>query len=306
MLCHEPHQGAVAGLLKKKPVEMCASCHAPLAARIRDGSPHKPVAMGMCLTCHAGHGSANAGMLRREVPAMCGSCHSPKNEAVIAKHPGMNLETTNCVSCHDPHVQRKGAKGLIKEFRHDPFARGECTACHTSRGSATTVSRGQDLCLKCHEEAKAWASKKHVHAALEGERQCLACHEPHAGAAVRLLRRSRDELCISCHGRKLLEGRVTHAALQQGCTKCHDPHASDNLRLAIAPVNTLCQSCHTDLSKHYHKVQGVTDPRSGEELNCTGCHRPHAADEASLLAYDPKRELCIQCHDPNMAPPPKK
>jgi predicted CXXCH cytochrome family protein len=60
------------------------------------------------------------------------------------------------------------------------------------------------------------------------------------------------------------------------------------------------------MSKHFHRVKGGTDPRTGEELNCTGCHRPHASDEVKLLSHEPKRELCLQCHDPTMAPKPKK
>jgi predicted CXXCH cytochrome family protein len=41
-------------------------------------------------------------------------------------------------------------------------------------------------------------------------------------------------------------------------------------------------------------------------MRCTSCHSPHSSDIEGLLSHDPKRELCVQCHDPSMAPPPKK
>jgi predicted CXXCH cytochrome family protein len=106
----------------------------------------------------------------------------------------------------------------------------------------------------------------------------------------------------------MIQGRVVHAALEQGCTTCHDPHAADAAKLTKTDIYALCTSCHSDMSKHFHKVKGVTDPRTGEELNCTGCHRPHASDQDHLLTFDPKRELCVQCHDPNLmdAAPHKK
>ena len=304
--CHEPHQSAAAGLLKQRPAELCATCHTELAQRIREGSPHPPAAMGMCLTCHASHGSSNAGMARREGAALCLTCHAAGKPSMVAKHPGMSLETVRCVSCHDPHVQRKGARGLFRPSQHLPFARGECRSCHTSTGAAATLVPGQELCFRCHEQGKAWMARATVHAALKSDRQCLACHEPHGGAARPLLRRDGDQLCFTCHEAKAFDGRVKHAALEQGCTACHDPHASEGPKLVEKDIPALCQTCHTDMSKHFHPTARGTDPRSGGPLVCTSCHRPHASEENALLTHEPKRELCIECHDPTMAPRAKK
>ncbi|MEK7331027.1 MAG: cytochrome c3 family protein, partial [Candidatus Eisenbacteria bacterium] len=304
--CHEPHQSAAAGLLKQKPAELCGTCHAELAKRIREGTPHAPVAMGMCLTCHASHGSANAGMTRRDGAALCANCHAPTNAKLVAKHPGMDMAGGRCVSCHDPHVQRKGSRGLIRPWPHLPFARGDCLQCHTSRGKPATIAKGEELCLRCHEQGKTWLARATVHPPLKGERQCLTCHEPHAGAAQHVLKRGGDALCLTCHEAKRFQGRVVHMALSQGCTTCHDPHASDGPKLVEKDIPTLCQTCHTDMSKHFHPVAGRPDPRTGGPLVCTSCHRPHASEEDALLTHEPKRELCLQCHDPTMAPKAKK
>jgi predicted CXXCH cytochrome family protein len=263
--------------------------------------------MGICLTCHAPHGSTNEGMLKREGAAMCAACHSYKKPQIAARHPSMDMAQVNCTSCHDPHVQGKGKKGLLLPYLHLPFVQGRCEACHVTRGAKATVARGADLCFKCHEPLRQKLERKYVHAPVRGERECLTCHGPHGGQAPNLLvRSSTDRLCFRCHDRRLVAGTVQHKALEGGCTTCHDPHATDEPNLLVKPEVELCRSCHTDLSKHYHPWSGKTDPRTGGPLVCSSCHRPHGGDIEGLLQYEPKRELCIQCHDPNMAPPPRK
>jgi predicted CXXCH cytochrome family protein len=306
--CHEPHQSAQRGLLRQKAGELCLSCHKGLAKRLAEGTAHAPVARGMCLTCHAPHGTANAGMLKREGGAMCAVCHDFKKPALAAKHPGMALEGTRCTTCHDPHVMGKNRQHLIRPFPHLPYARGECTSCHTARGAKALVASGKDLCLKCHDSAKAFANLPSQHSPVNGGLQCLSCHEPHAGQAVNVLKKGGDALCFECHDRALTEGKVKHAALEQGCTACHGPHGGDGPRLITEKdVADLCRTCHTDLTKHYHPTQSTRpDPRTGQPMRCTSCHRPHGSDLEGLLTHDPKRDLCIQCHDPSMAPPPKK
>jgi predicted CXXCH cytochrome family protein len=114
------------------------------------------------------------------------------------------------------------------------------------------------------------------------------------------LKKSTDELCMSCHGKAMFKGAVIHPALEEGCTSCHDPHATDRPKLLKNDVNALCQGCHDDLSQHVHRTSGGRDPRTGSPLTCVGCHLPHASELPALLPYEPKRELCIQCHDPSM------
>ena len=305
--CHEPHQSPRAGLLKDTSVALCGSCHTALAKRIAEGKPHSPVAMGMCLTCHAPHGSPNAGMLKREGAAVCGSCHSFKKPEIVAKHPGMDLASVNCISCHDPHVQGKSQKGQLLPFLHLPFVQGKCESCHVTRGGRATVARGAELCFKCHEPLKKVLDRKFVHSPLRGEKECLTCHGPHGGQATHnLVRPTVEQLCFRCHDRRMVAGSVRHPALDNGCTTCHDPHAADQPHMLVKPEVELCKSCHADLTKHYHPSSGKTDPRTGGPLVCSSCHRPHGSDIEGLLIYEPKRELCIQCHDPSMAPAPKK
>jgi predicted CXXCH cytochrome family protein len=67
-------------------------------------------------------------------------------------------------------------------------------------------------------------------------------------------------------------------------------------------IEDVCRTCHGDMSKHFHKTTSTKLDPSGRPLTCTSCHRPHAAEFQGLLIRDPKRDLCVTCHDPNMAP----
>jgi predicted CXXCH cytochrome family protein len=185
-----------------------------------------------------------------------------------------------------------------------PFARGQCQSCHLSRGGASLAVKGPALCLKCHETFKPVLDRKLVHAPIQGERGCVACHNPHAGQEAELLPTQQDELCWRCHDRSLAKGKVAHAALEQGCNSCHDPHAADHKKLLSEDVDGLCRNCHADLSKHFHPTGNgkAADPRTGQALDCVSCHRPHGSELEALLTHDPKRDLCVQCHDPNMMP----
>ena len=239
-------------------------------------------------------------MTRRQGAALCTACHDVKKLATVAGHAGMDVPNANCVSCHDPHAQPKGRHGLLLPAVHLPFARGDCTECHTARGRSTLKQTGAALCVTCHPSG-AWSTRKNKHAPLASERACLSCHGPHGGTAAPTLVASRETLCFDCHDRKQFEGRIVHAALKRGCTTCHDPHGSDGPGLLKEKeVATLCQKCHADLSKHFHRTTSDRPGPDGKPMTCTSCHSPHAAEIDGLLLKDPKRDLCVQCHDSSM------
>ena len=300
--CHEPHRGPGIGMLRQKPQELCRGCHQDLMKRIESSDAHPPVARGQCLTCHASHGSDLPGMTRRPGAALCLVCHDAKTPTMVARHAGVDLPKAACTSCHDPHTQPKGQHGLLKTAKHVPFMRGDCSACHVSRGNAALKKTGADLCLSCHPKG-GWTGRAHTHQpVLEGP-QCLNCHGPHGGSAQPSLKVGGDELCFQCHDRHVMEGVVQHGALKKGCVTCHDPHGSDGPHLLKqATVEHLCMSCHSDLSKHFHPSTSRKADPTGRPLTCTSCHQPHAAKFKALLDHDPNRDLCVQCHDPSIVP----
>jgi predicted CXXCH cytochrome family protein len=177
-------------------------------------------------------------------------------------------------------VGAQGRTGLLKPVAHLPFGQGKCSECHGARKTGATAEAVPELCTRCHEAARAWLTQPTVHAPLQDRRSCLLCHGSHAGT----------------------EGGMLNRAGEAFCFQCHDPHGAAQKKLLTSDVETLCRQCHEDTSKHFHKITGIKDPRTDEPMNCISCHLPHSSDQEGLLAYDPKRELCIQCHDPSMAP----
>jgi predicted CXXCH cytochrome family protein len=262
--------------------------------------------MGLCFTCHASHGSENAGMTKRVGAALCTACHAPTNAKLVAKHPNIRMATATCTYCHDPHAQKKGLHALPLLAEHPPFSTGDCNSCHVAKSGGTLVQKLPDLCLQCHDDMAAALKKPHVHPALADKQQCLVCHGPHGGSAPKALRREATKLCFTCHDPKPFQGTYRHAALDRGCTTCHDPHSSGEDHLLKDRTITLCMGCHTDMSKHFHPYKDKIDPRTGQELACTGCHEPHSSEFEHLLVADPEAKLCLRCHDPSMGPKPRR
>ena len=301
--CHEPHESTRPALLTQDTSDLCGSCHKELMQRIKTQTPHGPAGKGWCFRCHASHGSNEPGMLKGPIGTVCSSCHDPDTPVMKTKHQGFAIAKADCVSCHDPHAQPVGKKGLLKPALHSPFARNQCSSCHGTEKTGAPAQPVAELCGTCHEPTKAWAKKAVIHAPLKTQDACVSCHAPHAGQARPALKLEGSKLCFTCHNRAMIEGKFTHKALDQGCATCHDPHATDASKLLTQDVDTLCRRCHMDMSKHFHPVSGKKDPRTGDPLTCVGCHTPHSGEFEHLLTHEPKRELCLQCHDTTMKKP---
>jgi predicted CXXCH cytochrome family protein len=293
--CHAPHRAAAKGLLAKPAAALCGDCHGDLLARIRAGAAHAPAANGKCLTCHATHGSKERGMLVQPVAALCTSCHPAGKPELAVAHRDMDLAGADCVTCHDPHVGGKTKPALLHPVAHQPYASLECATCHTKKPATTVEPAGAALCLKCHEESRALLGRKNVHLPVVARGECLNCHRAHVGNDKALLIRAGADACFTCHEPAAFKRANRHKALDKGCGSCHDPHASNEGSLLVENQTDLCGRCHQDLSKHLHPVKG-RDPASGRELRCSGCHDPHSSDQESLLRFEPRRELCEQCH----------
>ena len=110
-----------------------------------------------------------------------------------------------------------------------------------------------------------------------------------------MLARPGAAMCFTCHDKSGFQRTNKHKAMENGCTTCHDPHSSDQGALLARNEAELCGKCHADMSKHLHPTKG-RDPRTDQELKCSGCHDAHSSDQVALLRFEPRRELCVQCH----------
>lgn len=104
---------------------------------------------------------------------------------------------------------------------------------------------------------------------------------------------SAEQTCAECHS-SVIEGKVTHKAMNAGCDLCHES-TGENHPLAdvigfklVAEIPELCYFCHDDFTelKILHEPVG----------NCLNCHSPHNSEEVKLLT-DNSQSICKSCHE---------
>jgi predicted CXXCH cytochrome family protein len=182
--CHDPHFSGSAGLLRKPPGTLCASCHAALVQGPEGAGwpvPHKPVAEGKCRLCHRPHTSNSPDLLKSPLPQPCRPCHGKFFSAL-------------------------DDAGL--RSRHEPVTAGACGSCHEVHGGREAVllraGAREVLCRKCHpspQGAHHFYSAADLEAADPGARGrgCLSCHQAHASGQRRLLLSNSSSICRGCH-----------------------------------------------------------------------------------------------------------
>ena len=170
-----------------------------------------------CLDCHANINHA-----------FLGSPHGRLHVSDIAMKGG-----TGCESCHGPGSEHVRVGGGRDRFIVNP-------------------GRDPAACLTCHQEVHAQLRLPHRHPILEGQLNCVQCHDPHGmdihkpsgGLAFAGL----DQSCSQCHREQTKPHVFVHEALREGCTACHQPHGSVNDKLLLARDNNLCLRCHAQIA----------------------------------------------------------
>ena len=147
--CHDPHASDSPGLMRGTEEETCAGCHPRLQALGKDAARHRPFAEGTCDACHAPHASPQPGLLLAPEDSLCARCHGPVSD-LPEPHARPEVAGASCSSCHDPH----GTAKTGGRFIHEPYAAGDCDACHEDvlgDPEALTDTR-EALCLDCHDD----------------------------------------------------------------------------------------------------------------------------------------------------------
>lgn len=174
----------------------------------------------------------------------CDTCHSEiVRDFKTATHArltakGENAKSMGCESCHGPgskHVEAGGGRGNIVNPLKSP-----------------------DTCFQCHLEVRAKFELPHHHPVLEGKMNCVDCHNPHKGNAIKgggtnlqqavkgggFAFLTANETCLQCHTAQRGPFVFEHDAVREGCVTCHSPHGSVNQRMLVARNATLCFKCH--------------------------------------------------------------
>ncbi len=304
--CHDPHASRNKYNLLQAGNDLCNGCHKEIAAAVGKARfQHNPVAKG-CLNCHSPHASAqSAFLLKKSVPVLCTDCHAAGKPAFTKQHQGYDVSKARCTSCHDPHGSNRG--GLLWADMHAPVLNKMCSQCHldpSSPDALKTRRSGYELCRACHSNMlNVTFDRTRIHWPLVGKGTCLTCHSPHASKGSRLLKMPVKTLCGSCHAdtiERQKKSLVKHKPIEEGnCTRCHSPHSSNNVFLLDnATTVDLCGSCH-DWQRHTTHPIGnkVIDPRNRNlAVDCLSCHRSHGTDQKVFAYFNPKMDLCVQCH----------
>jgi len=115
-------------------------------------------------------------------------------------------------------------------IEHEPYASGECSACHDSSATNRLVVPAGELCFQCHDFE---LDRAYVHGPLASG-GCLGCHDPHASTNPHLLLSASDGFCLGCHQRQDLFRIEGHLGDRTDCTRCHEAHMSDRKYLLRA------------------------------------------------------------------------
>ncbi len=303
--CHDPHAARNKFNLLAAGNELCNGCHKSIAESVANARfQHSPVGKG-CLNCHSPHASERSAFLLKDaVPPLCTGCHAPETPAFVRQHQNYPVAKSRCTSCHDPHGSSRG--GLLWADTHAPVGNRMCGQCHlepASPDALRTKKQGFELCRGCHNTMvnETFANNR-MHWPVVDKRACLNCHNPHASKEAGLLKASAKALCGTCHAdtiERQEKSLAKHKPIEEGlCTKCHSPHSSNNVFLLDNATIDLCGSCH-DWQKHTTHPIGtkIVDPRNRNlSLDCLSCHRSHGTDQKVFAYFDPKMELCVQCH----------
>ena len=192
-----------------------------------------------------------------------------------------DLKTETCVKCHED--KNKG------KFVHSAVAMG-CESCHqaASENEKTTITllaTGGDLCMMCHEAAKA----KVVHGPYANG-QCLTCHDPHQSDFKAQTRAETNTLCLGCHQQR----RVTTKEVKLFTTQeLPEKEFAAIPKIGLDPTQRFGHPWAT------HPVAGIDDPlNTGQKMTCLSCHVPHASDQTKLIraSADAKLDVCDSCH----------
>lgn len=242
-----------------------SGCHAPI---VDHPIMHGPTAIGACDACH--------------------EYDDPAQHTFVVKRQGAEL----CTFCH------LGADTQLSLVGHKPFDEGRCTGCHDPHGSTSRnmlkAATTAQLCALCHEGA---IQGTHVHTpAAAGD--CLGCHGAHGAEHEKLLSRTGNDLCLTCHQdtkQLLATAELPHKPATENCLNCHAAHASDNLAHLTSPPEALCESCHPGPPQIARAAKFKHDAVL-EGKACLNCHQPHASNHEGMLKSDPVG-ACLVCHD---------
>jgi hypothetical protein len=222
-----------------------------------------------------------------EDPRLCITCHRANPE--FALWLGGSHRQVACQKCH--HTTSEQSVAMLRAYvagrnpdeKHAVVEVGACAGCHFSHDPhwpQVGGSRGHKL----HYEEKKIA--------------CIKCHAASMHGFTPMA-----EKCAECHPK---HGVSVGGMQRLHCFACHEFLTNEP---GLRPTRSDCMRCHT--------AQGINAP-VGEHggtmgMDCSACHKPHAAPENALVACKVchprvdkdglhgkhKAKRCVDCHQPH-------
>jgi predicted CXXCH cytochrome family protein len=258
------------------------------------------------------------------MPATAGAAVVDTLHNLSATGPGgVRTGTTEvCAFCHTPH---RAATTRALWSRDLPAVTYTLYASSTLESTPAQPTGATRLCLSCHDGTTALGLMR----TSSGRRRLpigpitgranlgtdLSDDHPVSFEYTTQLARAQGQLADPATLTSLVPLDTTR---QLQCTACHDPH--ENRFRAFLRVDdrggALCQSCHQvrNFAGSSHatspakwNTQGrnpwpTTPFTSVADNACESCHRPHTAPHpVRLLAQREERNVCLVCHDANVA-----
>ena len=249
-ICHERKDPKNVGKIILPVVELCESCHEEYIAVLARPHTHKP-AKKSCVNCHNAHNAVEKKLLHAALPRLCEECHDEtvkEMSTLKVKHLAVE-QGKKCLNCHNPHGANY-ERLLIKA----PF--DLCSSCHT----ADDVKDGSGKVLA--NIGKLVAEAKTLHKPV-ADKDCSACHAPHASANFRLLNDPYPAEFYASFDPK-------NYAL---CFECHKPEI-------VLTKETTTLTRFRDGPRNLHFVHVNKEERG---RTCRACHEVHAANQLHLI-----------------------
>lgn len=230
----------------------------------------------ICIFCHAPHRSTTRAPLWNRNDSR--ATYALYDTSTLDAMPGQPTGATRmCLSCHDGTV---ALGDVVSEPSEIAFPAGN-RMLDPSTGSLETDLGDDHPVSFVYDDTLATADSElkppgtippPVHLDRNNELQCTACHDPHDDTYGNFLVRSdrRGDLCLSCHEKV----RWTSSW-----------HSKSSATWNGNPPDPWPES----------------DDASVSDNACRNCHDPHTAAQPSWLAQRVEEDLCLACHNTNVA-----
>lgn len=169
-----------------------------------------------------------------------------------------------CADCHQEITRNFGGSVHSRFFKEDPDYHGVsgCESCHGPGSKHVVAGGGKGVfihnpkndpqpCLECHQQQHAEFSLPQHHPVLEGQMNCIQCHDPHGREIFKqpggLALARQDQQCAQCHREQSRSFVFVHEGMQDGCTSCHQPHGSIHEKMLTQRDSNLCLRCHSQM-----------------------------------------------------------